>query len=353
MGFYIRKSLKAGPLRFNLSKSGVGVSVGVPGFRVGTGPRGNYVHAGRNGLYYRATLGGGKNQRPEPSQQGIQPQAANFNPSQLVMDDVAGATAMNLVPTAGGDIVEQLNAASNRFKWGWIAAAVVAIVGLFSLPRGLFIWAVLGPLCAWLVMQDQARSKVVVFYDIHDAHYAWFEGLFNYWGWLTKSDRIWRVIESGATNLYQAKANGGVSHLVNRVVANANLIGPTHLETNVAIPSITAGQAALYFLPDRLLVREGKSYSDVAYSQLSVLCDKTQFVESSGAPSDAPQLGQTWLRVNKDGTPDRRYNGNKIVPIMEYGELTIASTSGLRWHLQVSRKDGARAIAQALSSVPP
>ena len=51
MGFYIRKSIKAGPFRFNLSKSGLGVSAGIPGFRVGTGPRGNYVHMGRNGIY--------------------------------------------------------------------------------------------------------------------------------------------------------------------------------------------------------------------------------------------------------------------------------------------------------------
>jgi Protein of unknown function (DUF4236) len=46
VGIYIRKSVRAGPFRFNLSKSGVGVSAGVPGFRIGTGPRGNYVFAG-------------------------------------------------------------------------------------------------------------------------------------------------------------------------------------------------------------------------------------------------------------------------------------------------------------------
>ncbi len=56
MGFYIRKALQAGPVRFNLSKSGVGVSVGVKGFRVGSGPSGPYVHAGRGGLYYRQSL---------------------------------------------------------------------------------------------------------------------------------------------------------------------------------------------------------------------------------------------------------------------------------------------------------
>lgn len=57
MGFYIRKSVSAGPFRFNLSHSGLGVSVGVRGFRIGSGPRGNYVHMGRGGLYYRASLG--------------------------------------------------------------------------------------------------------------------------------------------------------------------------------------------------------------------------------------------------------------------------------------------------------
>ena len=40
MGFYYRKSVNLGPFRVNLSKSGVGYSVGGRGFRVGTTPRG-------------------------------------------------------------------------------------------------------------------------------------------------------------------------------------------------------------------------------------------------------------------------------------------------------------------------
>ncbi len=39
MGLYIRKSVRVGPFRFNLSKSGVGVSAGVKGFRVGVSPK--------------------------------------------------------------------------------------------------------------------------------------------------------------------------------------------------------------------------------------------------------------------------------------------------------------------------
>jgi len=40
MGFYYRKSVNLGPFRVNLSKSGVGYSVGDRGFRVGTTARG-------------------------------------------------------------------------------------------------------------------------------------------------------------------------------------------------------------------------------------------------------------------------------------------------------------------------
>ena len=56
MGWYLRKSLKLGPIRFNLSKSGIGTSFGVRGLRIGSGPRGKYIHAGRGGLYFRQSL---------------------------------------------------------------------------------------------------------------------------------------------------------------------------------------------------------------------------------------------------------------------------------------------------------
>jgi hypothetical protein len=45
-----------GPVRVNLSKSGVGVSAGVKGLSVSAGPKGTYLNAGRKGLYYRTKL---------------------------------------------------------------------------------------------------------------------------------------------------------------------------------------------------------------------------------------------------------------------------------------------------------
>lgn len=65
MGWFSRKSFSLGPLRLNLSKSGLGGSVGVKGLRLGTGPRGRYLRAGRDGLYYRTSLDGPPETAPE------------------------------------------------------------------------------------------------------------------------------------------------------------------------------------------------------------------------------------------------------------------------------------------------
>ena len=58
MGFSFRKSIKLGPLRVNLSKSGIGLSAGVRGARVSKGPRGTYLNVGTGGVQYRKKLDG-------------------------------------------------------------------------------------------------------------------------------------------------------------------------------------------------------------------------------------------------------------------------------------------------------
>lgn len=60
MGLFLRKSFRLGPVRINLSKSGLGLSTGIKGARVGIGPSGSYVHGGRHGLYYRKQLTSGQ-----------------------------------------------------------------------------------------------------------------------------------------------------------------------------------------------------------------------------------------------------------------------------------------------------
>lgn len=205
MGFYVRKSVKAGPFRFNMSKSGVGVSVGVPGFRVGTGPRGNYVHMGRGGTFYRASLGG----TVAPSKT---PRISLPEMSGIVMEDVTGATVMDMQSSAGDDVVVQLNSAARHFRWAWVVTLVAFVVGAAAMPWGLLVWILAAPLCWWMFLRDAAKKKVVLFYDVNDGAADWFDSLVANWAYLSDAQKLWRTVESGdVRTLNQHKRNAGAS----------------------------------------------------------------------------------------------------------------------------------------------
>ena len=57
MGFFFRKSFRLGPVRLNLSKSGLGISGGVKGARLGLSARGAYIAGGLKGIYFRKRIG--------------------------------------------------------------------------------------------------------------------------------------------------------------------------------------------------------------------------------------------------------------------------------------------------------
>lgn len=355
MSFYIRKSIKAGPFRFNLSKSGLGVSAGIPGFRVGTGPRGNYVHMGRNGIYYRASLGGGHPGAHSAPPQTMPPYPSwgipAYSPSGILMEDTTGATAFALEPTGPDDLVQQLNTVGGRFAWWWptaIAGAVIALAikGVF----GLLIAVLLIPACVWLYFNDHARRTVVLFYEVEDEAEQWFQALITQWPWLSQSQKLWRVTESGdITTPYLHKRNAGASTLISSVPAGAGLSGPSQLKTNIQIPSIVAARSALYFLPDRLLVRDGKRFTDVSYEHLRVFQATVRFIESDTPSADGTMVDTTWTYVNKDGGPDRRFNNNRQLPVMLYARVVLTTAAGLYWIIQISRYQAAEPVAQAIS----
>lgn len=124
--------------------------------------------------------------------------------------------------------------------------------------------------------------------------------------------------------------------------------------------SSLATRRATDFAPDRILVRDGKTYTDVAYGRLRVSASAQRFIESPGAlPTDAQQVDRTWQYVNVKGGPDRRFRNNPVLPVMLYGALDmlygaldLTSVDGLSWYLQTPRVDAAAAFASVIRSVP-
>lgn len=354
MGFYVRKSLKAGPFRFNLSRSGLGISAGVPGFRVGTGPRGNYVHMGTRGVYYRTSLDQKHRQHYLTDPHAYPAHPTDIGASEIHFVDVNGASPQQLTPTGADDLIEQLNQSAHRRPLTrWVVLAIV-FVGLFTLPFGLLLWLLGIPFIWWVVQRDRGRRAVVVFYDVNDQHAQHFEWIHAAGTDLAHVKGIWRINESGALAPgHQRKVNAGAGALVRRTPVTISDHGPKHLVTNISVPSMSTGKINLYLLPDRILLEENRTFTDISYDAVRTTHRIEQFIESPAAiPSDSVQVGTTWQYVNLKGGPDRRFSNNPVLPVMRYARVELASSSGFRWILQISNTESAEKFSLSLQSKP-
>jgi len=358
MGVYLRSSLKAGPFRFNLSQLGIGVSAGVPGFRIGTGPRGNYVRVGTRGVSYRATLAS----RPAASRNAL---AAPAGPSSWHPGSPAtlpGSVAVQEVPTAAieelqasnpGEFIGQLQAAARRHSmWPWAAALAI----LVSAPLLMVPMLILGPLVYWLYQRDRAAQRIVAFYDFENQPGEHFARLIDAAEEVRRSHRNWAITGSGAVvTTTQHKMNSGASTIVKRKPATVNMNGPRELVTNIAVPSFHCGAHTLYLLPDRVLVKHRRSFADLSYPELFTAVNDLRFHESGSVPRDSQQVGTTWQYVNVKGGPDRRFKNNPQLRIMLYGRINFTTRTGLNLQWDCSRTASARQLAQAISSyaAPP
>lgn len=128
MSFYIRKSVKFGPIRFNISKSGVGVSAGVKGARIATGPSGTYVHLGRNGIYYRQKIDGSvpHSESSTPKGSGTSDNSSFFNTESMNID--------NLIESTNKDTLAQINSRIQQPAFAWaIGILSTFVAGLIVL----------------------------------------------------------------------------------------------------------------------------------------------------------------------------------------------------------------------------
>ena len=352
MGFYLRKSIKVGPIRFNLSKSGIGVSAGITGFRVGTGPSGNYVHMGRGGIYYRKTLPSGSG-RVTPST--LQPSHVDETATSVgPMIEIESADVAQMSDSSSTDLLQEL-----RDKKKKVLVEPIVIVGaaiafcaavaadLDSIP--LIAVAVVSAIAAYLARRRDILAKtVVLFYafdaELEKAYAALHDGASK----LAACVGCWHIPASG--KVHDRKYHAGASSLVDRKPTKIAHTAPPFLKTNVDTISIGVGRQTIYLFPDRALVYEAGQVGAIGYDQLKLSVAQTRFIEDS-APSDARVVDRTWRYVNKRGGPDLRFSNNRELPICLYDELHFASSTGLNEIIQVSRCDVGKSLEGALNDL--
>src|SRR5262245_1123829 len=241
MPFYIRKSVSVGPFRFNLSKGGIGLSAGVKGFRLGSWPRGNYVHMGRKGLYYRASLGSRKRSRssprrsPSPAAPRDQPPAPAVE--QPLMTDVEAGDVLHMQDASLENIVAQINAKPWTL-WPFIAiGGVLLLVYLEGLQVGGSTLRVLAALLAvgtlFAAYKDKVRKTVVVMYELEGGAADAYSTLCAAFDKLAKCLMIWNVDARGSRSDW--KTNFGVTGSVRRSPVRLSYGPPPTVRTNISV----------------------------------------------------------------------------------------------------------------------
>jgi DNA polymerase-3 subunit epsilon len=267
------------------------------------------------------------------------------------MQDTTGATVEQLLPTTPDDLVTQLNdAAKCVAMWPYATAvAVVAAIALGS-PFGIVLLVLALPGLVWLYLRDRARRSVVAFYEVDGPQARWFEQAVDVLGGLGRCAAVWRINAAGeVTTTHQYKVNAGASRILSRDRVSVTSKGPKVLVTNITVPGIEAGRHALHFLPNRLLVRDGRRFAAVRYEDLHVAEERTRFIEDGSVPRDAVQVDTTWRCVNVKGGPDRRFNNNAQLPIMLYARIAMTTSAGLLWIVDASVVAAGERVARVLA----
>jgi hypothetical protein len=124
MSFYIKKSIRVGPMRFNLSKSGVGASIGIKGLRFGTGPRGNYIHIGAGGVYYRASLSPSLVPQNRKKVQHVPDHSPiEHDTTHAPLEEIESSHISEIVDSSSRELLEELNNKRKKSQiWPWSCA---------------------------------------------------------------------------------------------------------------------------------------------------------------------------------------------------------------------------------------
>jgi hypothetical protein len=232
---------------------------------------------------------------------------------------------------AGGAVVLFLMALGADVGWPMLAVLAVAGIGAGY----------------WGVVRDARRRAVVVEYDLERTAADRYEAVLEAFDGLEDAEGLWHVPpEDRLRDRPAAKP-------VRREPVRPKVGSPASLRTNLDAPWLALGRRHLYFFPDRLLVFDGDRVSAVSYGDLIVELGTAECVDQERVPGDAQIVGQTWLHLDRNGEPDRRFKDNPRLPVALYETIHFRSGGGLNELMHASRTGVGAPIAAALAEFAP
>lgn len=330
MGLRYRQSIRVGKFfRINISTRGIGYSVGVPGMRYTRAANGStyttYSIPG-TGISYRQSHN--KPQNTQPANSGV-----------ISETTIESASIDNFRDTEATDLLKALDKAVNFDK----SSTALILCGIFfCFLYSISIWFLIAG-CAGLAYGiflkcfAHLKLRVALHYELDEFTEQSHNDRISKWETFFSSKVVWQVNSIGLNK--STKVNGGAafSEIRSKITSIKKL--PFYINTNQPFVYFKLKSEYIIILPDRMFIHKNGKFGTINYDDISISATELSFVEDGIVPKDAFRIGNTWKFVNKNGTPDRRFNNNYLIPVCLYGYLTLKSDNGLNIQLSCSNHE--------------
>ena len=342
MGFRYRKSINlGGGFKINISKSGIGYSWGVPRYRITKTSKGTtrktYSIPGTGISYVN------ENGRKRNSQKSTI-KLCNPSNSQIhdVMQDIDSAPIGQLQSAEYQELIDKL---SKILKINRLSNILLWFVLLMAQP--LFILLPITGIVLKILLHT--KWKVNIDYTISEEIENEYKNRISAWTNLNNCGRLWQIIQFA--NVSNTKTNAGASRNINRVIFKFLQKTPFYLSTNVTAIQMKLKNETLILLPDKILIIRETRIGTVNYDSLYIDVGTVNFVESQSVPNDAHIVNYTWLYVNKNGGPDKRFKNNRQLPVCLYGRIIIKSPEGINIEFQCSNPNISNTFKEKIEEI--
>ena len=326
MGLRFRKSINlGGGFKINLSKSGIGYSWGVKGYRITKKATGGTRHTasipGTGISYTHETNVKSAKAKRSNSNLPSQPSANNYSNNYYDTKELNNGN-INAVYSEGlEEMIVSANKSLKYNKYATIGIIASLILGC-SYP---FLFLVAIGFIAWKIYIKK-NGIIDLDYTIDEEQRALITERMLPLRKIAQSSKIWRITQT--SSVIDTRYTSGASSSIRRTACSTSTTLPFPFQSNEEAICFKSGRETFIFLPDKFFMIQKGVVGALNYSDLTSSVKGTRFVESEIVPADAKIIDRTWKYVNKNGSPDKRFSDNRELPVCLYGELILRSNTG-------------------------
>ncbi|GAQ14660.1 hypothetical protein MODO_2346 [Myroides odoratimimus] len=166
---------------------------------------------------------------------------------------------------------------------------------------------------------------------------------------LINSQKIWDVTSAYFQDRVATRSSA--STLVKKREVKFLLKSLPEIKSNYeALYFQNANGADLYFYPSFIVMYSSKGdFAIIGFEEISFNQSYVRFTETGTIPKDSKVIDKTWAKVNKNGSPDKRFKNNYQIPVVKYGEIKLKTKTGLNEEYEFSNYEYTEEFGRAFS----